>query len=97
VDRIQWIAAGMIVLAGVGCTRREVIREQPIVVPQTTTVVPQATQPTQPTIIVQSDVMPAPRVEERGPPPNSADVWVAGHWEKTSRGWEWHPGHWESR
>jgi len=69
-----------------------VIREQPIVVPQTT-VVPQATQP----IIVQSDVMPAPRVEERGPPPNSADVWVAGHWKKTGRGWEWHPGHWESR
>lgn len=96
-NRIQWIAVGMIVLAGAGCTRREVVREQPIVVPTQTTVVPQATQPAPATIIVQSDVMPAPRVEERGPPPRTADVWVDGRWEKTGRGWEWQPGHWESR
>jgi hypothetical protein len=41
--------------------------------------------------------MPPPRVEEPSSPPSTEYVWVAGYWEKTSRGWLWHPGHWERR
>jgi len=86
----QWVRGCMIgaaALATLGC--RTVIREQPVVVADTRT----TTQP----IIIQSETMPPPRVEQPGPAPTPQDVWVAGHWEKTSAGWSWKAGHWETR
>jgi len=73
----------------VGCGSRTVIHERtsPVVVRES------AAQP----IIVQSDTMPPPREEQQGTPPRAQDVWVAGHWEKTDRGWLWQGGHWEER
>jgi len=71
-----------------GCASRTVVHEQPVVVKES-----QAPAP----IIVQSETMPAPRVENPGPPPSSGQVWVAGHWEKSDRGWVWQSGHWEQR
>lgn len=81
---------GVAEAALLGCSRKTVIREQPVVVKETPTT--QAVP-----IIIQSETMPAPRVENPGPPPGSNDTWVAGHWEKTDRGWLWKEGHWERR
>ena len=72
-----------------GCTHRTVVEAPPpVVVKEQSSSAP---------IIIQSETMPAPRVENPGPPPSTEDVWVSGHWEKTDRGWMWQAGHWERR
>lgn len=40
---------------------------------------------------------PAPRVEQRPPPPGRDFLWSQGYWEWHRQRAEWHPGHWEAQ
>ncbi|WP_217999578.1 YXWGXW repeat-containing protein [Thauera butanivorans] len=39
-------------------------------------------------------VMPAPRIEHRGPPPGPGHVWIGGYWNRIGARHDWVPGYW---
>jgi hypothetical protein len=50
-----------------------------------------------PGLIVVREAPPAPRYEDRGPPPGPDSFWVEGHWKRDRDQWVWIRGHWDHR